>query len=67
MTDGIWSLQDSPIFWFVASSTPTPGPPITGATTYTLNAFNDEDLGAKKLPEVAQRIWVGDQRYMQEE
>lgn len=52
---------------FTGSTPPTPGPSITGRTTYDAIALNVENLYTVKDPAVTQKIWRGDRRFTKEE
>ncbi len=66
MAQGTWSLRDSPIFWFTASSGPPPGKTAGVYTSYTYG-FNWVPIEGGPTPEVAAKIAKGDHRYMNQE
>lgn len=52
---------------FTGTTPPTPGPSITGRTTYDAVALNVENLYTVKDPAVTQKIWRGDHRFTGED
>lgn len=63
----MWSLHDSPIFWWDASAVTPPALAISGFTSYTYLWFDSQPDGGGITPEESARIAKGDRRFMHQE